>query len=125
MAPTGKKIALAYTREKARQLIAQGKAYYCFMSSQEEAKLRQKAIERGRAWRAKSPYRDLPLSQAEEKIQKGESFCIRFKSPSQRDGFVIEDLLRGSVHFPSDSLGDFILVRTDGFPVYNFFLRGG
>lgn len=107
-------------KKKALELISKGKAYYCFMSSEEEAQQKEQAIQKGEAWRVSSPYRDLPLKTAEQKIKKGEKFCIRFKTMERNKDYIIEDLIRGKIHFPPDSLGDFILIRTDTFPVYNF-----
>lgn len=117
-APYRQRERLSIYKKQALSLIEQGKAYYCFMSLEEEARQKEKAISQGKTWRVSSPYRDLPLKSAEEKIKKGEKFCIRFKSSPQ--SYTIKDLIRGEIQFPSDSLGDFILIRTDDFPVYNF-----
>ena len=119
-APYRQKDRLSIYREKAKQLISEGKAYYCFMSPEEEAQQKEKAIEKGKAWRVSSPYRRLSLTEAQKKIQQGEQACIRFKTAEKTTNYIINDLVRGKIHWPSDSLGDFILIRTDGFPVYNF-----
>ena len=118
--PYRQKDRLSIYREKAKQLIFEEKAYYCFMSLEEEAQQKKKAIEKGRAWRVSSPYKHLPLIEAQKKIQQGEKACIRFKMTEKTTNYVINDLVRGKIKFPPDSLGDFILIRTDGFPVYNF-----
>ena len=119
-APYRQKDRLPIYEEKALQLIEEGKAYYCFMSAEEEALKKAQTIKKGRAWRAISPYRDLPLKAGREKVNQGLKFCVRFKSPERSKSYLIEDLVRGAIRFPADSLGDFILIRTDGFPVYNF-----
>ena len=119
-APYRQKDRLPIYKEKAKQLIIKGKAYYCFMSPEEEAQQKAKAIEKEQAWRVSSPYRNFSLAEAEKRIQQGDKACIRFKIPENNTDYTIKDLLRGRVRFPSDSLGDFILIRTDGFPVYNF-----
>ena len=119
-APYRQKDRLPIYKEKALQLIEQAKAYYCFMSLEEEAQQKAEAIKKNQAWKVSSSYRDFPLAEAKNKIQKGEKACIRFKTAKTHTDYVIKDLLRGQVTFPADSLGDFILIRTDGFPVYNF-----
>lgn len=119
-APYRQKDRLAIYKEQALKLIKKGKAYYCFMSPEEEAQQKEKAIKEERAWRVSSPYREFPLKSAEEKIQQGQKFCIRFKTEERNKDYSITDLVRGEVRFPGDSLGDFILIRSDGFPVYNF-----
>lgn len=119
-APYRQKDRLPIYKKKALELIKQGKAYYCFMSPEEETQQKEKAIQEGKAWRVSSLYRDFPLTSAEKKIQEGDKACIRFKTPEKKTDYVIKDLVRGKVSFPPDSLGDFILIRTDGFPVYNF-----
>ena len=119
-APYRQKDRLSIYKNKAQDLISQGKAYYCFMTPEEEARQKEEAIKKEQAWRVSSPYRNVPLAEAEKRIQEGEKACIRFKMPEQTRNYVIEDLVRGKISFPADSLGDFILIRTDGFPIYNF-----
>ena len=119
-APYKQSERLSIYKEKALELIKKDQAYYCFMSQEEEEKKKEEAIKEKKAFRVKSPYRDLNLKEAEEKIKKGESYSIRFKVKERSEDYKIKDLVRGEVQFPSDSLGDFILIRSDGFPVYNF-----
>ena len=119
-APYRQKERLSIYKEKALELIKKDKAYYCFMSPEEESKQKQQAIKEGRSFRVSSPYRNLPLKSVEEKIRQGQKFCIRFKTPEQNQNYQLKDLVRGELSFPSDSLADFILIRSDGFPVYNF-----
>ena len=111
---------LSIYKEKALELIQKKKAYYCFMSPEEEAEQKKQAIKEDRSFKVSSPYRDLPLETAKKKIQQKQPFCIRFKISEQNQAYHLTDLVRGELSFPSDSLGDFILVRSDGFPVYNF-----
>jgi len=118
--PYRQKDRLGIYKGKALELVEQGKAYYCFMSPEEEAEQKQKAIEKEISFRVSSPYRSLELSQAREKVKEGRTFCIRFKIQEGASPYRLKDLVRGDLSFPSDSLGDFILIRSDGFPVYNF-----
>ena len=118
--PYRQKERLAIYNKKALELIKKGKAYYCFMTPEEEAQQKEVAIKKGVSFRVSSPYRELEESKAQQKIKEGQSYCIRFKVEKTSSPYHFKDLVRGSLSFPSDSLGDFILIRTDGFPVYNF-----
>ena len=111
---------LSLYKEKALELIEKGKAFYCFMTPEQEERQKAQAVKEGRAYRAFSPDRDQPLETARKRIEKGERACIRFKTPERGKNYELKDLLRGRLCFPPDSLGDFVLVRRDGFPVYNF-----
>ncbi len=120
LGPYRQRDRLSIYKAKALELIDKGRAYYCFMTEEEEAQRKASVLKGKSPWRAFSPDRDLPLKSAKERIQKGEKFCIRFKTIAPDTHYIIEDLLRGEIRYPSDSLGDFILIRTDAFPVYNF-----
>lgn len=106
--------------QEVEKLIQKDQAYYCFLSKEEEAQNKENAKQEGRAYCAFSPYRDLSLEEAKNKIQNKESYCIRFKNPMTNKEHVIRDMVRGKVSFLSSQAGDFILIRSDGFPVYNF-----
>lgn len=106
-------------KEHAERLLQQGRAYYCFMSDEEMELQRQQAMKDGRGLQVTSPYRDLPLREALRRIGDGQRASVRFKAPEKRD-YVLKDLVRGEVTFPSDMVGDFVMLRSSGMPVYNF-----
>lgn len=102
------------------QLLAEGKAFYCFMTEAEIDKQREELKAKGLPLQVKSPYRDLSLADAKAKIEGGESAVVRFRTPDTKTDYVHEDIVRGEVKLPSDMVGDFVLVRAGGMPVYNF-----
>ncbi len=112
-------------RRHADELIASGHAYRCFCS---EAAL-EKQRERARA-ENRSPHYELtcfavPSGESEQRVANGEEYVVRFHVPkdegAEHSGDVsIDDLIRGEVSWKSESLGDFILLRADGMPTYNF-----
>ena len=106
-------------KEHADKLIAEGKAYYCFMTDAEIDVQRQQAVKEGRPPQVNSPYRDWPLEKARERMAKGEKPSVRYKVVEKKD-YVLNDLVRGQVTFPSDMVGDFVMLRSSGMPVYNF-----
>ena len=102
------------------ELLASGRAYYCFLTDEEIEAQRQVAKKEGRPPQVHSPYRDLSLEEAQKKRDKGEKAVVRFKIPDEKRDYHLKDLVRGDVIFPSDMVGDFVLIRSTGMPVYNF-----
>ena len=98
-------------RQHAAKLLAEGKAYKCFCTPEElEAERRQAQLE-------KRPYKysrrcliDPPKDRTE--------FAVRFKVPGGEVKF--KDMIRGEMVFDADLIGDFILMKSDGFPTYQF-----
>ena len=107
-------------KKYAEQLLSSGKAYYCFLTDEELEALREKnKTEHGHA-HIESPYENWTLEQALAEKAKGKSAVVRFKTKHLRKDYILNDLIRGEVRFPSDMIGDFVLLRSDGMPVYNF-----
>lgn len=107
-------------QKHAQQLLAQGKAYYCFMTDEELEAAREKIKSAGLHTHVESPYEDKPMAEALARIAKGDVAVVRFKTRQLRKDYILKDLIRGEVKFPSDMVGDFVLLRSDGMPVYNF-----
>ncbi|MBS1969554.1 MAG: glutamate--tRNA ligase [Bdellovibrionales bacterium] len=107
-------------KEIADKLLKAGKAYYCFMTDAEIEEQREAAIKAGRAPQINSPYQDWTLEQAQKKIAEGGKAVVRFKTRDLKKDYIFNDLVRGEVKFPSDMVGDFVLLRSGGMPVYNF-----
>ncbi|HBQ27495.1 MAG TPA: glutamate--tRNA ligase, partial [Syntrophomonas sp.] len=61
----------------------------------------------------------LTPEEVEARRARGEKPAIRFKVPSNTI-YVVDDLVRGRVSFDSNNIGDFIIVKSDGIPTYNF-----
>jgi len=98
--------------EVAAALIEMGDAYRCYCSEEElEAKRKQAEAD------SRPPHYDLKcwINRREDDAPH----AIRFHVPDDGD-VTIDDHIRGEVTWKKESLGDFILVRSDGFPTYNF-----
>ncbi|MBX4336274.1 glutamate--tRNA ligase [Bartonella raoultii] len=100
-------------RQVAEQLVKDGKAYYCYASSQELSKMRESARAEGRPPRYDGRWRDRDVSEAPKDIKP----VIRIKAP-QNGETVVHDRVQGDVHFPNKDLDDFIILRSDGSPTY-------
>lgn len=105
--------------EHAERLLKNGKAYYCFLTDEEIEQQRAAATAAGRPPQVNSPYRDWSLQQALDHKAKGNNPVVRYKVQEKKD-YVLKDLVRGDVTFPSDMVGDFVMLRSSGMPVYNF-----
>lgn len=104
----------------AEQLVAEGKAFYCFCTDEEVAQMKLDAVREGRVSRYNGKWRDASPSEVHRKLIQGEPYTVRFKIP-QNSKVSIEDLVRGHVSWDANAvLGDFILLRSNGMPVYNF-----
>ena len=105
----------------AEQLLNDGKAYYCFLTDEEIEKQREAQMKAGQQPHVQSPYADWTLDQAKAKMAEGgKPPVVRFKTKHLKKDYVFTDLVRGEVKFPSDMVGDFVLLRGGGMPVYNF-----
>ncbi|MDR0367180.1 MAG: glutamate--tRNA ligase [Rickettsiales bacterium] len=97
--------------EIARELLARGAAYECFMGPEETEKLRQEARRTGLPLR--SPYRDPGHPRPE-----GVKPAIRLKMPL--DGStVFDDIIQGRISIANETLEDPVILRGDGTPTYN------
>ena len=97
-----------------RELFERGAAYRCYCTEEElEAKRKQAEVE------GRPPHYDLKCWI--ERRDDDAPHAIRFHVPEDGAGDVtIQDHIRGEITWRKESLGDFILIRSDGFPTYNF-----
>lgn len=109
-----KEIYLQY----ARQLIAQGKAYYCFCTPDRLEKVRQEQIQRKDDPHYDGTCRSLDPDEAEARVAAGERHVIRFKSPKEGTT-TVKDLLRGDITIENRKVDDYILVKSDGLALYH------
>jgi glutamyl-tRNA synthetase len=98
-------------KEHAARLIAEGKAYRCYCTVEELD------AERKQAQAEKRPYKYSRRCLINPPSGRTE-FTVRFKVPGGEVKFT--DMIRGEMSFDSGLLGDFIIVKTDAYPTYNF-----
>jgi len=109
---------LDFYKQYIDQLLAAGKAYYCYCSSEELEARRKKQLAEGK--QPKYDRKCLHLSEAEKEQFKKEERkpVIRLKMPENR--IIVNDLIKGKMDFDSRLLSDFVIVKSDGIPTYNF-----
>ncbi|NKC22167.1 glutamate--tRNA ligase [Ochrobactrum oryzae] len=100
-------------REVAEELVALGKAYYCYATPAELEEMREKARAEGRPPRYDGRWRDRDPSEAPAGVKP----VIRIKAPQEGETLV-QDAVQGDVRFPNKDLDDFIILRSDGTPTY-------
>jgi glutamyl-tRNA synthetase len=102
-------------KEYADKLVEEGKAYRCYATKEELDVLRKAAEAKKQQffyphlWRDKTPADWL----------EGKPYVIRFKSPLT-GSTSFDDLVFGKIVTPNDTIQDFVLLRSDGVPLYNF-----
>lgn len=103
----------------AEKLVQEGKAYYCFCSKERLDSLKESAADGEFAKGYDRHCRDLPKSEVERLLKAGTPYVIRQKMPL--DGSTtFEDSVFGSITVENSELEDQILIKTDGYPTYNF-----
>jgi len=102
----------------AARLIEIEAVYPCYCTPEELDAERKQQQSRGEAPKYSGKCRELTKEQRLAREAQGRKPVLRFAMP-QRDIYV-EDLVRGSVHFPPGSIGDFVILRSDKTPAYNF-----
>jgi nondiscriminating glutamyl-tRNA synthetase len=109
---------IAVYHEHAQRLLKEGRAYQCYCTPEELAAMRERLLARGQTPRYVGRCRGLSLEQAKELEGEGRRPSTRFAVP---DGAtVVRDIIHGKKIFENKSLGDFVIMRSDGRPAYNF-----
>jgi nondiscriminating glutamyl-tRNA synthetase len=114
---------LGLYRDAAARLMAQGTAYPCFCAPARLEEERAAQREAGRASVYFGRCRALPADEAASRLAAGEAHAVRFNVAAAArgdDAVTFEDVVRGPIRFPVHQIGDFVLLRRDGMPAYNF-----
>ena len=104
--------------EHLQKLIATDKVYPCYCTEEELEEERQAMILSKRMPRYMGKCRDLSPEERKAREEQGRKHSYRFKVPQLTVEF--DDLIRGAMKFEGEAIGDFIIVRSNGMPAYNF-----
>jgi glutamyl-tRNA synthetase len=103
----------------AKQLIEKDLAYYDFSTEEELEAMKAKVTEEGGDPRYDGKWKDPKFNaEAKARIAAGEKAAIRFRAPEK--DYTLNDKVKGKVVYPKDMVGDFVIVRSTGLPVYNY-----
>jgi nondiscriminating glutamyl-tRNA synthetase len=106
-------------RQYWQDLLDRGLAYRCYCTEEELEQEREEQIARGEMPRYSGKHRNLTPEQCAAFEAEGRQASIRFRVPEGRT-FTFDDLVKGPISFESDVSGDFVIVKKDGIPTYNF-----
>ena len=104
---------------RARVLLAEERAYYCFCTPEQLDAERKDALANNLPPKYSGRCSRIDPAEAKRRVQSGEPAAVRFRTPENRD-IVFTDLVRGEIRFHTDVIGDQVLQRSDGHPAYNF-----
>lgn len=106
-------------RRYAAALLESGQAYRCYCTEEELAAEREELLAKGEMVRYMGRCRNLTPEECAAMEKAGRKPVIRFRVP-QDQVIQVNDLVRGEVSFECSGIGDFIIVKSDGIPTYNF-----
>ncbi|MCY7755176.1 glutamate--tRNA ligase [Bacillus haynesii] len=101
------------------ELLEKGLAYKCYCTEEELEKEREEQAARGEMPRYSGKCRNLTKEEQEKLEAEGRQPSIRFKVP-QGEVINFNDIVKGEISFETDGIGDFVIVKKDGTPTYNF-----
>lgn len=106
-----------------KSLVEQGLAYPCFMTEDEIAAVREgqeKEKELPGIYGKYAKYREISVEDAKSRIENGDEYVVRLKSPGKPDGRIsYKDEVKGKIEMPENIL-DIVLLKKDGTPTYHF-----
>ena len=102
--------------EICRELLGKGRSYPCFCDAEMLKEKREESIKQTGEYKYDRTCRSIPVDEAAERMERGEAHTLRFKVPDGETTF--DDAVRGTVTVEHTQIDDFILLRTDGSPVY-------
>lgn len=106
-------------RRYADSLLEQDRAYRCFCTPAELEARRDAQRQAGRVPRYEGTCAALTADEVATRLESGQSFALRLKVPASGE-IIIPDLIRGDVTFDSAVFDDFVIMKSDGMPTYNY-----
>ena len=110
---------LSLYQKYAHDLVEKGEAYYCFCSEERISNLREEAESNKRAFMYDKHCLKLSPEDIEENLKNNVSYVIRQNVPKEGTS-VYSDLVYGDIKVENSLMEDQILLKSDGFPTYNF-----
>jgi glutamyl-tRNA synthetase/nondiscriminating glutamyl-tRNA synthetase len=104
--------------EQVEKLLAQGDAYYCFCTAEQLEAERQEELKAGRQPRYSGRCRKLSSEDVSRRRSAGEPAAVRLKVAES--SFFWDDRVHGPTTISSEVIGDFVILRSEGLPAYNF-----
>lgn len=106
-------------RNYAQKLLDLGFAYHCYCTEEELETQREELLAKGQMPRYLGNCRQLSTEEQQGLQAQGRKPVLRFKVPSNKT-VMVDDLVRGKVGFDCAGIGDYIIMKSDNIPTYNF-----
>ena len=103
----------------AKELIEKGEAYYCFCDKERLASLKTEVVEGKEITVYDKHCLSLSKEEVEKNLAEGKPYVIRQNIPNE-GSTTFHDELYGDITVENSELDDMILIKTDGYPTYNF-----
>ncbi len=104
---------------EANRLVAEGKAYLCFCTPEDLEAMKIEALDRKSWVKYDGRCRNLSPDDVQQRLDRHVPHVIRFKMPDEGE-VRFRDIVRGDFNFANAELDDFVLIKSDGKPTYNF-----
>ncbi|XMB67611.1 glutamate--tRNA ligase [Mycoplasmatota bacterium zrk1] len=106
-------------KEYAEELVEKGEAYYCFCSEERLSSLRETSQAKKENFLYDGYCKSLSKEEIEDKLKSGEKYVIRQITPNEGET-SFECQVYGKISIDNDQIEDQILLKSDGYPTYNF-----
>jgi len=104
---------------EAQRLLDMGMAYRCFCTPEELEAMKLEAAKKKLPPKYSGKCRNLTEEEVTGRLERGDPFVIRFKMPTEGE-VRFRDVIRGDFSFANADLDDFVIIKSDGRPTYNF-----
>lgn len=101
------------------ELLEKGLAYKCYCTEEELEIEREEQMARGETPQYSGKHANLTKEEQNELESQGLQASIRFRVPANKE-YRFTDMVKGDISFESEGMGDFVIVKKDGTPTYNF-----
>jgi len=110
----------AHYKESADRLLADGHAYLCFCTAADLDAERALADAEKRPYVYSGKCRQLSAEARAAYVAEQRPYTYKFHVPTDVEVLIVSDLIRGDISFESRLIGDFVMMKSDGTPSYNF-----
>ena len=107
-------------RADVKQLLDAGLAYRDFTPQSVLDERRAAAQARGEIYKYKREWAEIPLHEEEQRLERGDLYVVRFRVPDEHGVTEWDDLVHERIAFPNKDVDDFVILRSDRTPIYNF-----
>lgn len=107
-------------RADVKQLLDTGLAYRDFTPQSVLDERRADAQARGEIYKYKREWAELPLHEEQERLEREDPYVVRFRVPEETGVTEWDDLVHERIAFPNKDVDDFVILRSDRTPIYNF-----